>query len=333
MTATLRQVLPGLGAAGLVAAVGWWLGGIAPVIGAAVFALLLGLVLATVARMPGAIRPGLEFTLKRLLRVAIVLFGAGLSVLEVVTLGAASLAIIVIAIVLAIGLTWSFGRWLRAPPRLVSLIGVGTAICGATAIITVGPIIKAREDETAFAVTTIFLFNMLAVVVYPPLGHALALTDSAFGVWAGTAIHDTSSVLAASFTFSDAAGQAATVVKLTRTLMLVPLALVIGVAQSARARRGGAAGTPVRLAGIFPWFILWFALAALLNTAGVITPGATRLASLAGKVLIVMVMAAVGLGADLRQMRRLGGRPVLIGLFASILIALSSILLIGRLLP
>lgn len=317
----------------LVATLGWWLGGIAPVIGAAVFALLLGLVLGTAGRMPEAIRPGLEFTLKRLLRIAIVLFGAGLSFLEVVNLGAASLAIIVIAIVLAIGLTWSFGRWLRAPPRLVSLIGVGTAICGATAIITVGPIIKAREDETAFAITTIFLFNMLAVVVYPPLGHALALTDSAFGVWAGTAIHDTSSVLAASFTFSDAAGQAATVVKLTRTLMLVPLAVLIGVAQSYRASRRGEAGTAIRFRTIFPWFILWFALAALLNTAGVITPGAARTGSLAGKFFIVMVMAAVGLGADLRQMRRIGGGPLLIGLFASVLIAVTSILLIGRLLP
>lgn len=326
-------LLPGLALSALIATLAWRMGQFAPLIGAAVLALLVGLVLGNAGQLPVAIRPGLDFTLKRLLRVAIVLFGAGLSFIEVLNLGGASLAIIVIAIVLATGLTWIFGRWLRAPSRLVSLIGVGTAICGATAIITVGPIIRARAEETAFAVTTIFLFNMLAVLVYPLLGHALALTDSAFGVWAGTAIHDTSSVLAASYTFSDAAGQAATVVKLTRTLMLVPLALLIGVAQSYRATRDGRpAGAGIRLAHIFPWFILWFALAALLNTAGVITPGAARLGSLVGKFLIVMVMAAVGLGADLRQMRRIGGRPFLIGLFASILIAVASLLLIGWLL-
>ncbi len=172
-------------------------------------------------------------------------------------------------ILLALGLTYLFGRWLRAPSGLVSLIGVGTAICGATAILTVGPIIEAREEEIAFAVTTIFLFNMLAVVVYPLLGHLLAFSDTIYGVWAGTAIHDTSSVLAASFAFSEPAGKVATVVKLTRTLMLVPLAF--GIAHSiAQGRRGAAgAGPRVNLVKIFPWFILWFVVAAMLNTLGV----------------------------------------------------------------
>jgi len=321
--------MPGLAVVVAIAAASWWLGTVVPVVGTAVFALLIGIAAGNAAPMPASMRPGVDFTLKRLLRVAIVLFGAGLSFAEVVTLGGGSLLVILTTIVLALALTALFGRWVRAPSRLVNLIGVGTAICGATAIVTIGPIIEATEDETAFAVTTIFLFNMLALLIYPFLGDLLGMSDRVFGVWAGTAIHDTSSVLAASYTFSDAAGDAATVVKLTRTLMLVPLALVVGMLYSFRANRAGQSATSrVRLGRIFPWFILWFVAAALLNTLGVLTPSLVGAAGLAGKFLIVMVMAAVGLGADLRRMAHLGARPFLIGLFASVLIAVVSLILI-----
>lgn len=312
-----------------IAIASWWLGTVIPIVGGAVFALLIGIAAGNVFPMSLALRPGLDFTLKRVLRVAILLFGAGLSFAEVVTLGSGSLLIVLTTIVLALALTALFGRWLRAPSRLVNLIGVGTAICGATAIVTVGPIIEATEDETAFAVTTIFLFNMLALLIYPALGHLLGTSDRVFGVWAGTAIHDTSSVLAASYTFSDAAGNVATVVKLTRTLMLAPLALLVGVLVSIRTGRAtGPAGSRVRLGRIFPWFILWFVAAALLNTFGFLPPAAIRAAAVAGKFMIVMVMAAVGMGADLRRMARIGVRPFLIGLFASVLIAIVSLVLI-----
>lgn len=324
-----RLVIPGLAVVIAIAAAAWWFGTMVPVVGAAVFALLIGIAASNTLSIPVSLRPGMDFTLKRLLRVAIVLFGAGLSFAEVVTLGGGSLLIILTTVVLAIALTALFGRWLRAPSRLVNLIGVGTAICGATAIVTVGPIIEATEEETAFAVTTIFLFNMLAVLIYPILGHLLGTPDRIFGIWAGTAIHDTSSVLAASYTFSDAAGEAATVVKLTRTLMLVPLALLVGLVHSYGASRGGrSGGSRVRLARIFPWFILWFVAAAVLNTFGVLAPPLVRAGALAGKFLIVTVMAAVGLGADLRRMAHLGLRPLLIGLFASVLIAVVSLVLI-----
>jgi uncharacterized membrane protein YadS len=179
------------------------------------------------------------------------------------------------------------------------------------------------------------------------LGHVLALSDTVFGVWAGAAIHDTSSVLAASFAFSDPAGQVATVVKLTRTLALVPLALLYGIAHSYGAARaagtpsavrggrgaGSSAGAPVNLARIFPWFILWFVAAALLNTVGMVDASAGRWAGLLGKFLVIMVMAAVGLSADLARMRAIGLRPVYVGLAASVMIAVVSIVLIRLLMP
>ncbi|HXF81394.1 MAG TPA: putative sulfate exporter family transporter [bacterium] len=320
---------PGAAAATLLAAAAWWIGGLIPLAGPAVAALVLGVAAGMVSGRPALLQPGVAFVLKRGLRVAIVLFGAGLSFAQVVSLSGGSLAVILATVVLAIGLTALFGRWLSAPARLVGLIGVGTAICGATAIVTVGPLIDATEEETAFALGTIFLFNMLAVIVYPLLGHLLGASDLVFGVWAGTAIHDTSSVLAAAYTYSDRAGESATVVKLTRTLLLVPLALLIGARRAARARRAeGTARSGVPLLALFPWFVLWFVGAAALNTLGVLSPGVVRAAGLAGRALIVVVMAAVGLAADFALLRRVGLRPALIGLFASLVIATVSFLLI-----
>ncbi len=326
-------VVPGVTMVALLAAAAWSLGRYVPLVGAPVLALAAGVIIRNALGLPAALRPGTDYTLKRLLRLAIILFGATLALGEVARVGAGSLVVIVVTILLALGMTALVGRWLRAPARLVTLIGVGTAICGATAIVTVGPILEARDEEIAFAVATIFLFNMLAVVVYPLLGHALALSDGIFGVWAGAAIHDTSSVLAASFAFSDAAGRVATVVKLTRTLMLVPLALAVGVATSyARSRAGGRGGVRVNLVRIFPWFVLWFVAAAGINTLGVLPEAALSAAAVIGRFLIVMVMAAVGCGADLGGMRRIGLRAFYIGLAASVLIAAASLTLIRLLL-
>lgn len=320
-------------------AAAWMAGPYVPLAGAPLVALAAGAVLRNTRGLPGSWRPGVDFTVTRLLRLAIVLFGATLSLREVLATGGRALLLIAVTVLMALLFTYLFGTWLRAPGRLTGLIGVGTAICGATAIITVGPVLQSSADEIAFAVTTIFVFNALAVAVYPILGHLLALPDQLFGLWAGTAIHDTSSVLAAAYAYSDPAGQVATVVKLTRTLMLVPVALSVAFAVSYRragVRRGTstpesagteAARAPVRIASIFPWFVLWFAGAALLHSADLLPPDLIRTLGIAGKFLVIMVMAAVGLTADAAAMRRLGARPLLIGLFASVLIAVLSLTL------
>ena len=324
----MRTLIPGLSAVAVLGTFGWFLGPYVPLAGAPLVALAAGAVLRNAFRLPDSWRPGLEFTMKRLLRVAIVLFGATLSLAEILATGTGALVLIAVTVVAALGLTYLFGTWLRAPSRLVGLIGVGTAICGATAIITVGPLLQSSADEIAFAVATIFLFNALAVAVYPVLGHLLALPDRLFGLWAGTAIHDTSSVLAAAYAYSDSAGQVATVVKLTRTLMLVPLVLAIALAVSYREMgKGRGAAVRVRLGAIFPWFVLWFAGAALLHSLGILPPALVRALGVTGKFLVVAVMAAVGLGADAALMRRLGARPLLIGLFAAVLIAALSLTL------
>lgn len=376
----MRRLIPGLLVVSTLGLGAWLIGRSIPSVGAPLAALTAGVLTRTLRGLPEPWRPGVEFTVKRLLRLAVVLFGATLSLSEVVATGGGALLLIVVTVLAALLFATGFGAWLRAPARLTGLIAVGTAICGATAIITVGPIVRSTAEEITVAVTTIFLFNALAVAVYPVVGHLLGLPDGLFGLWAGTAIHDTSSVLAAAYAYSDQAGRVATVVKLTRTLMLVPLALLAALAVSARRAGGGAGGglavvhrlpgriheggraggragggpaaggsaggggmaawsarrhgsgrgpgsSRVRITAIFPWFILWFAGAALLHSIGILPPALIRACGLAGKVLTVAVMAAVGLSADAAAMRRLGARPLLIGLAAAVLIAALSLTL------
>ena len=334
----MRGLIPGVLATAVLGLGAWLAGPYVPLAGGPLVALAAGAVLGNLRGVPAAWRPGVEFTVKRLLRLAIVLFGTTLSLGEVVATGGGALLLIAVTVLTALAFTTSFGAWLHAPARLTGLIGIGTAICGATAIITIGPILQSSAEEITFAVTTIFLFNALAVAVYPVLGHLLGLSDRLFGLWAGTAIHDTSSVVAAAYAYSDPAGQVATVVKLTRTLVLVPLALAVAVGVSyrraAEVRRGNAgtgegqtAGAPVRIAAIFPWFVLWFAFAALLHSMGMLPPALVRGLGIAGKFLVVTVMAAVGLGADAAAMRRLGMRPLLIGLAAAVVVAVLSLTL------
>ncbi|HEY8487414.1 MAG TPA: putative sulfate exporter family transporter [Limnochordales bacterium] len=340
------QALPGSLAGGVaaVALVAWaarWVGGALPAwLGPPVVGLLMGMGLRAVLGQQPWLEQGAQFTLKRLLRLAVILFGSTLSLGQAARIGAGALGVIAVTVVLALGLTWAVGRWMGVPPRLCALIGAGTAICGATAIVTVAPILRAGRDETAFALSTIFFFNMVAVLAYPLVGHLLGLPDPVFGLWAGTAIHDTSSVLAAAFAYSQQAGQVATVVKLTRTLVLVPLAVAMAVAvargpgQGPGAGPGGGTGRVPggRLAPVarnFPWFVLGFVAMAALRSAGWLSDAWAGLFRQVGQFLVVMVLVGVGVSADWARIRRLGAGPLLLGLFASLVIALASLLLAG----
>ena len=146
---------------------------------------------------------------------------------------------------------------MEIPYRLKTLIGVGTAICGGSAIAAISPIIEADEMEIAYSISTIFLFNIIAVLIFPPLGHLLGFSDKAFGLWAGTAINDTSSVVAAGYAFSNAAGAYATIVKLTRTTMIIPIAIIYSIITAYQKKKEANKDSEVNfsLKKIFPWFI------------------------------------------------------------------------------
>jgi uncharacterized integral membrane protein (TIGR00698 family) len=224
---------------------------------------------------------------------------------------------------------WLLGRWLGVHDKLKILIGVGTAICGGSAIAAVTPIIRPDDHDTAFAISTIFLFNLVAVLLFPLLGHLMHLSDAGFGLWAGTAINDTSSVVAAGFSYSKAAGDYATIVKLTRATLIIPVSLILAFTVAARKKRklkqSGGTGN-FSLAKIFPWFILWFLVASAARTVGLVPVAVQPAIHVAAEFLIIVALTAIGLSSNLRKMATTGIRPILLGLGVWISVAVSSLL-------
>lgn len=302
-------------------------GHLAPVVGGAVVAILLGMLLRNALGVPVRCAPGVRVASKLILQLAIVVLGAGLSLRQVWITGTGSLAVMLGTLALGIPTILLLGRVLRINGTLSRLIGVGTGICGASAIAALAPILAADEAAIAYAVTTVFLFNIAGVLLFPPIGRLFGFTSHGFGLWAGTAINDTSSVVAAGYSFSASAGAYAVIVKLTRTLMIVPVSVIFAVAVTREGRHGSPDNAvPTRRARL-PRFILWFLAASALNTIGVFGTWSANVLPALGQFLIVVALAGVGLSADLRTMARTGPRPILLGLLGWACVAVLSLLL------
>ena len=306
-----------------IACVALWLGHLVPVVGGPVFGIILG-ILVRAFLSPGAyFDPGIRFASKYVLQWSIIALGAGLSLSQVAHTGLDSLAVTAVTMSIAGLSAWGLGRLLGVGGKLKLLIGVGTAICGGSAIAAVTPIIKPDEHETAFAISTIFLFNIVAVLVFPALGHMLHLSDAGFGMWAGTAINDTSSVVAAGYSYSKAAGDYATIVKLTRATLIIPICLALVCIVAYREKRAGK--SDFKLARVFPWFILWFLFASALRTAGLLPASLLPLIHHAADFMIVVALTAIGLSSNLRRMAATGVRPILLGLGVWAAVSISSL--------
>lgn len=202
--------------------------------------------------------PGIKFTSKKLLKFAIILLGASLNIRTVLTVGKFSLTVMVFTLATCFGLGALIGKALGLNWKTSSLINAGTGICGGSAIAAIAPVIEADDMDIAYGMSATFLFDTVMVVVFPLLGRWMGLSDAAFGLWAGTAVNDTSSVVATGYAFSEAAGDFATMVKLTRTLSIIPAVLVFAAVnlRIKRKENANANGVPVRISAIFPWFIV-----------------------------------------------------------------------------
>jgi uncharacterized integral membrane protein (TIGR00698 family) len=309
----------------------WWLGIRVPLIGGPVFGIVLGMVWRNGVGLSPVFTPGVVFSSRQVLKASIVGLGFGLSLSQVVKTGASSLAVTLVTLGTAFMAAWLLGRWLKLRGSLCTLIGVGTAICGGSAIAAVAPIIRSDDHETALSISTIFLFNVIAVLLFPPLGHWMGLTDQGFGLWAGTAINDTSSVVAAGYSYSVAAGDIATIVKLTRATLIIPVCIIIALWVAWRSRRSA---TEISLARVFPWFILWFLVASGIRSLDLIPGLLLEPLHAVSQFLIVMALTAIGLSSDLRRMAAAGARPILLGLGVWVAVSLSSLgmqLLLGSL--
>jgi uncharacterized integral membrane protein (TIGR00698 family) len=301
------------------------------VVGAPIFAILIGMLLSFVKR-PLYLDQGIRFSGKKILQYSIVFLGFSLDLGVVVRVGTQSLAVMLFTLTAAFSTAYLVGKALALDGNTKILIGVGTAICGGSAIAATAPVIEADDKEVAFAISTIFLFNIIAVFIFPALGHLMKMSDDQFGLWAGTAINDTSSVVAAAFSYSDQAGRYATIVKLTRTLMIIPITLVLAFARKrGSAKRDGAASRAgsFRFAKIFPWFVLGFLATSLVRTVGILPTGSYSFLNDIGKFGICTAMVAIGLNTKPNELIRNGVRPILLGLACWAAVALVSLAVQG----
>jgi uncharacterized integral membrane protein (TIGR00698 family) len=271
-------VVPGLCVVALLAAAATALGHPIPVVGAPVLAIIGGIAVSLWRQPSTSLQPGIGFASKYVLQASIVVLGTGLSFRQVVSTGAASLPVLLGTLAVALVGAAMIGRHLSIEPDLRTLIGVGTGICGASAIAATDAVIGASEVDVSYAIATIFTFNVAAVLTFPTVGHLLHLGPRSFGLWAGTAVNDMSSVVAASTIFGHGATSTAVVVKLTRTLMIIPISIGLALWRARGSRRTpseGASSTVSHVRRIIPVFILWFLLAVTLNTVGVVPPHGT----------------------------------------------------------
>ena len=309
MRGFFREHTPGLLIALLIAAFAFGLGRLVPVVGGPVFGITMGILIATLWRIPPSIQKGLKFTSKYILQLAVILLGFEMNMVRVIQVGQQSIWVILVTLTAAFLTALLVGKALCIQGKLTTLIGVGTAICGGSAIAAASSAIDADDQDISFSISTIFLFNVAAVFIFPSIGRMLQLSDSGFGMWAGTAINDTSSVVAAAYSYSSAAGIIATVVKLTRSLMIVPITLALALIYARITSRH----SNFNLVRVFPWFILGFLLASLVSTLSLLPQEALHVLAWAGRFLIISAMAAIGLNTSVQAFRKAGPQALLLG--------------------
>ena len=284
--------------------------------------------LVNAVRKPTAVTaPGIRFTSKKILKFAIILLGASLNIRTVLTVGKFSLTVMVFTLATCFGLGALIGKALGLNWKTSSLINAGTGICGGSAIAAIAPVIEATDMDIAYGLSATFLFDTVMIVVFPLLGRWMGLSDAAFGLWAGTAVNDTSSVVATGYAFSEAAGDFATMVKLTRTLSIIPAVLVFAAVSLHLKKKAQAGGTAVkvRIRSIFPWFILGFLAMSALTSLGLIPAALAAALKSASKFLMVAALAAIGLNTDFKTLCRSGAKPMLHGFIVSLLVVLVAI--------
>lgn len=313
----------------IIALIANWLGKLFPIIGGAVFGIFIGITINNLIGKPKFVESGVTFTSKKVLQWAIIVLGGGLSLTQVWKTGLSSFSVMLFTLCAAFITAYGVGKLMGISSNLKTLIGVGTAICGGSAIAAISPIIEADDMDIAYAISTIFLFNVIAVLIFPPIGHLLGLSDKAFGLWAGTAINDTSSVVAAGYAYSNAAGAYATIVKLTRTTMIIPISLIFSFIMAYKKKKTAIDNSKVNYSfkKIFPWFILWFLIASLLNTIGVFPANSIRYINLLGKFMIVMALTAIGLKSDFKKMLNTGVKPMILGVMVWFMVSIVALLI------
>lgn len=318
---TIEKKLPGIMFCVILALPAWFLGHLFPLVGAPVFAILLGMVVGNFHNNRTQTTDGIAFTSKYILQAAVVLLGFGLNLTQVFKIGTQSLPIIISTITVSLVVAFLLQKWLKLDVNTATLVGVGSSICGGSAIAATAPVIKAKDEEVAKSISVIFLFNILAALIFPTLGDMLGLTNHGFALFAGTAVNDTSSVTATAAAW-DAIHHSntldgATIVKLTRTLAIIPITLVLSFYTAFKESKNGRASEKTfSLKKAFPMFVLYFLLASIVTTVVSSLGMSVELfdqLKLLSKFFIVMAMGAIGLNTNPIKLVKTGGQAIGVG--------------------
>ncbi len=299
-------------------------------LGASIIALFMGTIINSFFH-PEWMKPALKFTSKRILKAAIVLLGASLSVSTIMSVGKMTFFVMIFTFAMCFGGGYFIRKLFGLNWKLSNLISAGTGICGGSAVAAIAPVIDADAKDIAFAMSSTFLFDMVMIALYPLMGQALGMSDIAYGIWAGTSVNDTASVVASGYAFSEAAGDFATMVKLTRTIAIIPTVLVfawIGVRMKKKEMQATGDGKKVNMMKIIPWFIGGFLLLAIINSVGLIPVMVSGMMKSASKFLMVTALAAIGLNTSLTDFKKAGLKPMFYGITIDTLVTLTALIVI-----
>ena len=298
-------------------------------LGASIIALFMGTIINSFFH-PAWMRPALKFAPKKILKAAIVLLGASLSIRTIMSVGQMTFFVMIFTFAMCFGGGYFIRKLFGLNWKLSNLISAGTGICGGSAVAAIAPVIDADDKDIAFAMSSTFLFDMVMIALYPLMGKALGMTDIAYGIWAGTSVNDTASVVASGYAFSEAAGDFATMVKLTRTIAIIPTVLVfawIGVRMKKKEMQA-TGGKKVNMVKIIPWFIGGFLLLAVLNSVGFIPVAASGVMKNTSKFLMVTALAAIGLSTSITDFKKAGLKPMFYGITIDTLVTLTALIVI-----
>lgn len=323
--------IPGIGLSAVIALIAIYIETLLPghYIGATVIAMFLGILFRTLYYNEDIFQEGVQYTSKKILKGAIILLGASLNFSIILEVGSQTLIVLMFTLFTAFGGGYVLGKVFKINWKLSNMIAAGTAICGGSAIAAMAPAIEAEDADVSYAISSTFLFDMLMIILYPIIGQLLLLSDTFFGYWAGTSINDTSSVVAASFAFSEAAGEVATMVKLTRTLAIIPTVLIFSaIYYKKKSQQPHLRKARVSLSSLIPWFILFFVLMAILNTVGVISPNVAGIMKTVSRFLMVVALAAIGLKTNIAVFVKTGWKPFIHGFILSSLVVVVSYIVV-----
>ena len=330
------KLFPGIVLSVLIGAFAVWIESLLPIhiIGAAVIAMFIGMILNSFLKETALFTSGCKFTSKKVLKFAIILLGLSLNITTILQVGKLSLTVMIFTLLTCFGGGYFIGKALGLNWKLSNLISAGTGICGGSAIAAIAPTIDAEDTDIAYAMSATFLFDMAMIILFPIMGRALGMTDQAFGIWAGTAVNDTSSVVATGYAFSEGAGDFATMVKLTRTLAIIPTVITFAFVQLRLKRKEAVANNQTKgalkadfsIVKIFPWFILGFLAMSIVTSLISIPAAVVSGTKTTSKFLMVCALAAIGVNTSFKDMKKAGIKPMIHGFIISALVVVVALL-------